>query len=325
MQTVKSVLSQLDVGVAVFHRNLATYPLISRESVASSPGYLLLDEAIANGWLKITEVSEVGSVPELRVRNSGDRPVLLLDGEELIGAKQNRILNLSVLVPASAETIIPVSCVEAGRWAYRTPEFMASPRAQYASGRARKTEQVSIAMLATGARHADQGAVWDDIADKGERMHARSPTGAMADIFDRHAESLDDFITALPPAPRQVGAIFTVNGVVAGLDLFDHPDTWARLMPKLVRSFAVEAIDSSDPRSEYALPEDVTAFLAGIGEAPASVFPSVGLGEDVRIASDGMTAAGLLHDDQLLHLCAFPRGGTTHQTRRWARPVRLFE
>jgi len=56
----------------------------------------------------------VGSVPDLLVDNRGDVRVLFLEGEELIGAKQNRILNTSVLVPAHSKIKIPVSCVEPG-------------------------------------------------------------------------------------------------------------------------------------------------------------------------------------------------------------------
>ena len=55
--------------------------------------------------------------------NPLDEAVLLYDGEELVGAKQNRILNVSVLVGAGAKMPIPVSCVEQGRWARSTLDF----------------------------------------------------------------------------------------------------------------------------------------------------------------------------------------------------------
>jgi hypothetical protein len=75
------------------------------------------------GEARVTEVSEAGSVPFLQVANGADRPLLLLDGEELIGAEQNRILNTAVLVAAHTEVTIPVSCVEQGRWGYRGRQF----------------------------------------------------------------------------------------------------------------------------------------------------------------------------------------------------------
>jgi hypothetical protein len=76
-------------------------------------------------------VSEAGSVPELLVKNLAPSPVLILDGEELIGAKQNRIVNLAILVAAGQTLRIPVSCVEAGRWVHRSREFAAAGRARH--------------------------------------------------------------------------------------------------------------------------------------------------------------------------------------------------
>jgi len=57
-------------------------------------------------------------VPNLAVDNKGERFVLFVEGQELRGAKQNRVLNASVLIAAHTKTVIPVSCVEQGRWRY---------------------------------------------------------------------------------------------------------------------------------------------------------------------------------------------------------------
>ena len=57
------------------------------------PEYLTMTEALADDLLEVTEIDHGGNVPNLRVRNLCDKQVLLLDGEELMGAKQNRVLN----------------------------------------------------------------------------------------------------------------------------------------------------------------------------------------------------------------------------------------
>src|SRR3989304_4179076 len=109
---------------------------------ASDPDWLTLDEAVSGKTLTVTEVSEGGSVPTLRVVNKGDRAVLLLDSEELVGAKQNRILNTSVLIAAGQTITIPVSCVEQGRWAYQSRAFTSARPPLYASVRRKKAAQV---------------------------------------------------------------------------------------------------------------------------------------------------------------------------------------
>jgi ARG and Rhodanese-Phosphatase-superfamily-associated Protein domain len=108
VHTVAAFLAGLDVGSCVGSDELTMFPLIAREP--REPHYATLSEAVAAGRARVTEISDAGSVPELRIVNDGDLPVLIIDGEELVGAKQNRIVNLTILVPAKTTLTIPVSC-----------------------------------------------------------------------------------------------------------------------------------------------------------------------------------------------------------------------
>ena len=103
------------------------------------PAYITLVEALSFDGFKITEVSEGGSVPNLRVINETPHHVLLFDGEELKGAKQNRILNTTILIAAGSALDVPVSCTEQGRWSYDSPEFSTSGSLAYAELRKRKS------------------------------------------------------------------------------------------------------------------------------------------------------------------------------------------
>ena len=194
MQIIQDTVAGLEVGTPVVHRQMAMFPLLNRKSDAGSRTYLTLDEALKSATARVSEVSEGGSVPELLFRNLGDKPVLLVEGEELVGAKQNRTLNVSILAPAGRETRIPVTCVEAGRWGYGDGvEFQRSDRAHYARGRRTKREAVNRNMSHDpGSRAADQGAVWEDIDAKMATMSARSDTAAMSDIYEQNRGSLDD-------------------------------------------------------------------------------------------------------------------------------------
>ena len=141
-------LDQLTLDAPRRAANLTMFPLLLPEEFA--PAYLTLDGALAAGLASVTEVSETGGVPELLVKNGVAKSVLILDGEEIVGARQNRLVNLTILVEAQQTLHIPVSCVEAGRWARRSRKLAASGRAYYATGRARKLEQVPCAMRAFG-------------------------------------------------------------------------------------------------------------------------------------------------------------------------------
>ncbi len=303
MNLVAAALDQFVVAPPVIAANLAMYPLLLSDEGA--PGYLTLDEALAAGLASVTEVSESGSVPELLLKNLAPSPVLVLDGEELIGAKQNRIVNLTILVAAGETLRIPVSCVEAGRWAHRSREFAAAGRAHFASGRARKLQEVSCCMKATGARHADQGGVWDEIDAKARRMRAESATRAAAEMYEQSRAKLDAFIAHLEPLPRQAGALFTINGRVAGLDCFDSPATWRKSMRKLVQSYGLDALDRAGEAGP-ATPAPPTRFMAALKRAQAERFKALGLGDDLRIDGRAIAGGGLLVDGTLIHLVAFP-------------------
>lgn len=317
IKPVARALFDIDAGPEVIFQNLTMLPLAPRQARAEDPRpYATLDESLALGLVEITEVSDAGSVPELRVANRGDRPTLIVDGEELVGAKQNRIVNLSILIPALAKLTIPVSCVEAGRWSARSRAFAAAPRTQYATGRAKRMAQVSDAMLSHGGRHADQADIWNDIALKSERMNARSETGAMDALFLDHASFIEKAVETFGAAPKQTGALFAVSGRLLGFDLFDRPSTLRKLLPKLVRAAAVDALDTAVPPSASAKPAadkrkkstlwaEADQFFAALSSAPAISAPAIGQGEDVRISAPGLTAAALVDGNAVIHLSAF--------------------
>jgi hypothetical protein len=337
---IASILSSLSTGPGVTFENLTMFPLVLSEAQAqprrvegllradapATLAYSLLDAALAAKTCEITEVSDSGSVPELRVINRGSDPVLIVDGEELIGAKQNRVVNLTILVAAGAELTIPVSCVEAGRWRSRTRTFSAAPRAQYATGRAKRMSQVTASMRDAGGHYSDQAEVWLDIAEKSARLGASSPTSAMEALFEGHAAKIDAFVRAMAPPSRpsplrrhapvdgQVGALFAVSDRIVGLDVFDRPETLRQMLPKLVRSVAIDAIDAAASAASVCgapdagapvLPAAAARFLAALASAPVHVAPAVGLGQDVRVSAPGITGAALVVDGAVVHASGF--------------------
>lgn len=303
MQTLTATLQSLTIGEPQAYRNLTAFPLLRRN--APKAAYLTLSAAVAKGAARITEISAGGSVPELLLDNTGADNVLILDGEELLGAKQNRIANLTILAAAYSKTVIPVSCVEAGRWSYRSAAFDVSERAQFARGRALKAEVVSRNMKATGTYGADQGMVWDAIASKQSRMRVESATAAMADIYDSYDLDIEEYAVKFRAVENQVGVVFAIDGQVEGMDLFDATDTLGAMLPKLARSFAVDALESASHDAPQAQISVAAQFLDRLAAAAVDSYPGVGLGNDIRISAPLVAGGGLVHEDRLVHLAAF--------------------
>lgn len=322
MNTSHDALGSLSIGEPTTVRNLTVFPLLDKERRV--PGYLLLAEALARGTVTISEISESGAVPSIRLDNRGDLPVLLLDGEHLVGCKQNRIVNTSILVPAHAETRLPVSCVEHGRWSAESRHFEASDRAMFAELRAAKVAQVTQSLHQHASYAADQSAIWDGIAAKSERMGSESPSGAMSGIYRRRESDLDAYMRGMPVVPEQSGAIFAINGRVVGLELLDARSTWERCFAKVASGYALDALDHYTTLFPSTAVSSVEQFIGRLAEAKETRFDGVGLGHDVRIEGDGLAGLALVFDRTVIHLCAFDlrEHANGHWSSRGDRAVR---
>lgn len=218
-------------------RLLTVFPL--RGEAHGALRYAPLDAALAAGTLEIRE-ADPPSVNLLHVVNRGDLPVLITDGEELVGGRQNRVTNSTTLSPRG-RTALPVSCVERGRWRPDAAGF-AAHEAAYPALRQAKVMQVRDSLRVAGIHRADQAEVWASIAARQADHAVASDTEALRDLYDGRRERLDDYARALP-APRDVvGLIVAYGGRIAALEVFDAPATLGRLWPKLVRAAALDAL-----------------------------------------------------------------------------------
>lgn len=305
---IREYLGRIKIGRRQSYKNLALFPLLSEYD--STLEFLTLDEALSEGLIEVAEMDHAGSVPEIKVTNKSAREVLILDGEELVGAKQNRIVNTTIIVAAHSTTVIPVSCVEQGRWHYDGARFRSGDKLMSAELRAMKAGQVHSAVRESGRFRSDQGALWDKIEEKAMRMKAASPSMAMSAIYDKTRPTLREYADRFRPVDMQAGAIFMINGRVAGLDSFAGPGALSKYFKKLVESYALDAIDRLDPDKEYkALRGKATSFLKDALSAEVESRPSVALGTDCRIASARLDGFALVLEDQVLHLAMFAANG----------------
>jgi hypothetical protein len=323
MWTLQEEFSRIETGKSSQFRNLKLFSLIRRNADKAALDYLLLEDGIAHGKVRVTEVSGGGSVPELSVINDADLPVLLVDGEELVGAKQNRVLNLTILVPAKHTMPIPVSCVEAGRWRSATLDLKTASHMMYSGARGQRVSQVTGSMRSSGSRSSDQGAVWEELAAKAVRLKTASPTQAMSALFDHHARGVEEFVRAFTCEEDQCGIAFAISGRLFGLDLFDSAEVMRKFFQKLVRSYALDALDADADGKEQAGMEELSAFLNGIGTAASFSDRAVGLGKDVRITGSAVSGAALWAKERYLHICAFAKeSGSAERPSFWTRLTR---
>jgi hypothetical protein len=294
-----TMLSDVRVGDPLRHGNLSIFPLFADRP--SAVDYLVSDEAIAAGGVAVEEVGEDGSVPELLVRNDGDARVLFLEGEELRGAKQNRVLNTSVLVAAHSRVKIPVSCVEQGRWRYQSKRFASAGTHSSPKLRASLKESVTRSLSSGRGYSSDQGAVWREVARQQEVLGAASPTAAMSDTYETHRARLDEARAALAYVEGAAGLAVAVGPKLVALDVFDKPTTCRKVWDRLLTGATMEALEA--PSAEGATTvEDVRAVLDRLDAADWTSAPAVGEGRELRWTPDPAThASALVLDDAVLH------------------------
>jgi hypothetical protein len=303
---METVAPQLEVRFHVTDPDvvgpLAVFPLIA--GAEPTVRYLPFAAAKRRG-AAVKELAEGASVNDLLVENPLDLPVLLYEGEEVVGAQQNRTFDVSVLVPERSTLKVPVSCVEAGRWDGRRhgEAFGVSAQAAYPAMRMAKSAHVRASVAAGFEPRADQQEVWREVAEKADRYAAESPTNAMSDVYERHRGRLNMMALEVGLHPDQVGALAAIGGRFVVLDHVSDPEAWDALHVPLVKGYALDALEAPEaapPSLEDA--QDVVAQLLG---APVTPAKAVGLGEHERFDFGGLAGMGLKHDGELVALSAY--------------------
>ncbi len=310
-----AALARLTLAPRQAHKSLTLWPLLRADEPSGSLEYVTLSDALARGHIVVDELQGGATVPHVLVTNRGPLATLVLFGEELVGARQNRVANASFLVPAHGEVVIDVSCVEQGRWSRRPGDTFSSIGGLLSHEIRRKmARHVSASRRSGGGFQADQGEVWDEVGDRVRYSLASSASTAYQDYVGTRRRDLDELAAAFRPVPHQVGFVASIGEEIVGLEAIGRPAVFEHAFSGLLRSYLIDAIDhglvkerrreqSGSPRFEAPEP-----FLEALVQAPAEARASLGLGVDVRL-EDARVAACALVADTLVHVTAFPSVG----------------
>ena len=305
MKALNEFIAGLHTGEPVEFNRLKIMPIFVDED--RKLPFLDLEEALKRGFIEITEISEGGSVPDLEVSNKSHEDVIILDGEELIGAKQNRIVNTTIVVAATSKLKIPVSCVEQRRWSYSSPSFSASKSMAYSSLRRKKYEHVTASLRRDSSYTTDQSAIWSDVDAKMRRMETISPSAAMNDMYESSVENYDEELqTSIPHRDKQVGYLAFIGDKFAGGEVFGSAELCGKKLPKLLRSYYLDSLDAGVEFPAITV-EQVFAQVQG---AHHEQFEAIGKGAELRFETPNVQGSWKLVDDLIPHLVVFPKGSS---------------
>jgi hypothetical protein len=316
-----STASDYKVLEPIRHGNLTVFPVVTARS-HDTGNFITLDEGIRSGEVIVTESGNVrglirrhpasgrdpmiiprqngAQVNQLVLVNNSKRPLILLAGEIVTGGKQDRVIGKDRLVPAESDPIdLSVFCVEPGRW----------------TGQSEKFTSMNGSMAAPGVRgkamgDKDQSKVWAYVGGAQAQMALIVPapaapevraTTSYARVMD-NAEVKQKVDAVAEPMRRDyesvikqlkdrnaVGVVVAMNGEIIWADLFASTNLLEKYWPKLIRSYAAEAVVTKAKGSAVSM-KAAQNFLADMEGTHETVESEPGIYRHTEITGDGFKA-----------------------------------
>jgi hypothetical protein len=266
---------------------------------------------------------ENAEVNRLVLINNSKHPLLLLAGEIVTGGKQDRVIGKDRIVPAESDPVdLSVFCVEPGRWVATSEHFGASG-ATYSAGKgsahgvAGGTLMAQPSVRAKAMGDKDQNQVWAEVRKQQQSMAvevaAAAPPASSGEIrsttsYARVMENKDvkqkvDEIAA--PIQhnyeslikqlrdrKAVGVVVAVNGHIIWADIFASTELLEKYWPKLVRSYASEAVVARAKGGEASMTQ-AEAFLGNMDGRRETIESEPGVYRHTEVNGDGFKAFAL--------------------------------
>lgn len=288
---MNNMFADLKVAEPVFLRNLKIYPVKG----ANGSGFTVttIEEAINAGDAELREL-DTPDVNEILFMNRGNSPVLMLDGDEITGALQNRIIATSNITEPNSTRRVSVICAEENRW-----DEIGGFKTGYCS-------YPGLRVLLTKSRQtrADiQKAIWKEIQRKMTVTKTRSATSSMHDIFENLTEEINRYIEDFQSLNHNtIGFIGTTGNGILGCDIFQNAKIYQKNEKKLVRSYALDAIEYLHKENSHLEAEKfLNATLAALNKNESKTKT-----QNITIKADGLLGQATVYQDSIVHLSAFP-------------------
>jgi hypothetical protein len=300
--------------------NLTIFPVVTSKT-HSTDAFLTLDEGVRTGDVVVSESGRIAplirrrdhrrygeqplqpggaQVNTLVLVNNSKRPLLLLAGEIVTGGKQDRVIGRDRLIPAESDPVdLGVFCVEPGRWVGAKSEFSTMGFSMAAPGvRSKAMAEKNQAQVWSAVRGAQESIVAAAPPPVGRELQATTSYAQVIENKDVQRQ-LNAVAAPIESGYRSlikelkdrnaVGVVVAVNGEIIWADLFASTDLLQRYWPKLVRSYAAEAIVTR-AKSAQADEKAAQAFLEKLEGRHETVESEPGLYRHTEISGDGFKA-----------------------------------
>ena len=303
--------------------NLTVFPVVASKSYDTGQ-FITLDEGLRSGDVVVTEAGQArglvrrrpgdsnmihpirdAEVNRLVLVNNSKRPLLLLAGEIVTGGKQDRVIGKDRIVPPESDPVdLSVFCVEPGRW------VATNGKNEFSAGRlggAAGALVASPSVRGSAMAAQNQQQVWDNVnkSKQSMEMTVEAPAAAELNSTTSYARVMDnkevqkkvDAVAA--PVERNyesviqrlraknaVGVVVAVNGDIVWADIFASTQLLQKYWPKLIRSYATEAVITRAKGGEVSTKE-AQKFLDNLEARHETADIEPGVYRQSEISGDG--------------------------------------
>ena len=274
------------------HKNVAVIPI--KTPISHKVDLLTLKKGFELGLVNVKEC-EQSTVNTIIVENKSVAPLLLVDGEEIVGGDQNRIMDATILIAPQSEMKVPVNCTEHGRWGYVSDFKQSQNIANYTTRLAKHHAYRSKGNV--------QKAVWDSIDDLEMSRSFSSPTQAMSESYENAKADLNEFLNAFEVVEGQTGVAVMIDGEIKGFELFLNSEIYKEYHEKILKSYLINA-EVND--NAFAIDKEVTkSIIEGALNDEFEEVKNEGLENRFEIKSKDGVGSFYTYKDELIHLSYF--------------------
>jgi len=282
------------LGAPITHNNLTVFPVLADESEARAD-LITLDEGLRAGTVTITELGGDGRARSIDRRHMGDgaevnrlaltnnsgKALVLIAGEMILGGRQDRIVGHDCIIESSnAPVPLDVFCVEHGRWSggaafgERAGGFIGNARTGNSGSASGAIDVMAAPMALPSIREKaqakkDQEEVWTAVADAVTVNGASTSTGTLRSVYQvkRVTAKLDRYERAFKEklsAGAVVGVVAAIGGKIVSADVFASHSLFQAYWPKMLKSYALEAVNAAPGAARQVSKDDAESYLARV-------------------------------------------------------------
>ncbi len=302
---ISSFFDNIRISIPQTYKNLTVIPF--SHTNGNKVEFISLPKAIKTDRFIIKEMDEGARVSNIKVINDTDYNVLIIDGEQFVGAKQNRIINTTVFVRKRSKIVLDVSCVEEGRWNEISDKFDVSENMLHFTSRLKKMQEVNQNLKVNNRFAANQSEVWDDVHSLMSEHNVYSKTSSMNDVYQRRNNELNIFIEEFELLEEQNGIFVFLNNNIAGVEYISSAEVFEEYFPKIVKSYAIKAISKKSIHidEDFDYIQSAKEFVQSLKDCEIDTYSSLGAGTDHRFKNSKIIGSALEVDNEIVHLVGF--------------------